>query len=74
MCERVPVRISVEGKQKPCPTCEAQRGVFVQGNQRGVQQHCVVILGHDAVIGRLKPRLVLVSCVSKREREKGRLP
>lgn len=44
-------------------TCEPQGRVFVQRNQRGVEEHGVVVLRHDAVVGGLQPGLMLVGCV-----------
>lgn len=53
--------------KKPAPTCEPQRGVFVQGDQRGVEEHGVIVFGHYAMIGGLEPRLMLVRCILKRQ-------
>lgn len=42
------------------PTCIAQWGIFVQGEQRWVEQDSVVILHDDALVLGFNPRFVLV--------------
>lgn len=57
----------------PTPsTCIAQGGIFIQGKERWVQQHRVVILHDDALVFRLDPWLVLVGWPHPRgEQRKG---
>lgn len=49
-------------------TCVAQRGIFIQGKERWVQQDRVVVLHDNALVLRLDPRLVLVSWPHPREK------
>lgn len=49
------------------PTCKAQRRVLIQGDEGRVQQHRVIILGDDPVVGGLEPWLVLVNCVGRKK-------
>lgn len=41
-------------------TCVAKGSVFVQRDQRGVQEDFVIIFRDDSVVGRLNPGFVLV--------------
>lgn len=43
-------------------TCIAQRGIFIQGYQRRVQENFVVIFRYDTMIRGLNPWLVLIYC------------
>lgn len=50
-------------------TCKWNGGVFVQRDQRRVQQDCVHVLSDHTMVGRLDPWLVFVHCdVEKKEK------
>lgn len=62
-----PLQSRFAKSDKTCmPTCKMQRSIFIQGNERGVEQHRAVILGDDAMVGGLQPRLVLVDWVGNK--------
>lgn len=54
-------------------TCIAQWGIFVQGDQWGIQQNLVIILGDDAVICGLDPWLMLINCEERTRSSKSDL-
>lgn len=51
-----------------CRTCVGDGGVFVQGDQRRIQQNNVSVLSDHPVVRRLNPRLVFVHCGDKERR------
>lgn len=64
--QATPSKTSHAPSQAAAPTRVAQGRILVQGDERRVQQHRIVVLGDDAVVGGLQPRLVLVHCEDKR--------
>ncbi len=51
-------------------TCIAQRGIFIQGYQRRIQENFVVIFRYDTMIRGLNPWLVLIYCWGEKKQEK----
>lgn len=43
-----------------CVTCVVERGILVQGKERGIEQHCVVVFHNNPLVLRLDPWLVLI--------------
>ena len=46
-------------------TCIVQRSILVQGEERRIQKHGVVVLHHYPLVLRLDPWLVLIGCAKR---------